>query len=67
MKKVYVAPEIVVRNVKMARFMVNQLSGARTNGALNTDNRKFEYNGIDVSNDTGSEIWNNDGLSGEFM
>lgn len=64
MKKVYVHPAIIVRDVNMSVYM-HQISRAKTTAAPNTSNTFNDgFHDIDVSNDTGSEIWNN---SGEFM
>ena len=64
MKKVYVNPTIVVRNVNLQHH-INQISGAKTEGPWNGD--EGSYNGIGVSNDTNDELWGHKNTQSEFM
>ena len=63
MKKEYIKPTIISRNVRLQNYM-HTVSGARTTTGLNNSKAGWKEIEIGVNNDDVSEIWG--GSAGEF-
>lgn len=59
MKKVYVNPAIIERDVRLPHYL-NKVSAARTIGGYNREQLGDDFNFIDVENDKpNDDIWKN--------